>query len=94
MDCYIYYRADAAAATRIKQLAGVLQAALAMQDIIGELKRRPDAKDGQHTWMEVYRDIPEDFQQHMQAALQNSKLNELIQGARHEEYFMDASACA
>lgn len=94
MDCYIYYRAPAALQREVLQQATLLQAGLAAAGLAAELKRRPQAKDDVHTWMEVYKDIPADFGTMLEQALQQTTLTALIQGERHFEYFVDAQACA
>ncbi|HYD80158.1 MAG TPA: DUF4936 family protein [Paucimonas sp.] len=95
MDLYIYYRARCEDAKLLHARAGALQAALARDcGVAAALKRRPEAKDGRHTWMEIYLDVPETFEARLTAALADSGLTELIDGERHVEYFMDANACA
>jgi hypothetical protein len=72
-----------------------MQSALSKQHGIGaELKRRPDAKNGQHTWMEVYRAVPDKFDAILAHAVSEAGLQSLIEGERHTEVFMDVSSCA
>jgi hypothetical protein len=95
MDLYIYYRVRCDDAERFRARAIAIQEALARDcSIHASLKRRPQAADGRHTWMEVYLDVPGDFDAALAAALADSGLTDLIDGERHHEYFMDMSACA
>lgn len=94
MDAYVYYRVAAADADRFHILAAAMQASLSKQHgIVAELKRRPAEKDGLHTWMEIYRDIPDGFDAILNQALAQAGLAALIAGERHTELFMDHS-CA
>jgi predicted enzyme related to lactoylglutathione lyase len=95
MDLYIYYRVRTEDATRFQARAAAMQQALARDHGIGgALKRRPEAKDGMHTWMEVYAAAPENIETTLASVLSTSGLAELIDGNRHHEYFMDVIACA
>src|SRR5689334_17044212 len=63
MDLYIYYRVRTEDATRFQARAAAMQQALARDHGIGgALKRRPEAKDGMHTWMEIYAAAPENIE--------------------------------
>lgn len=95
MDLYIYYR------VRCEHAADFQACAIKMQTILAKeysltmgLKRRPDAKDDRHTWMEVYQNVPENFDTILQHAVIHAGLTLLIDGERHLEYFLDLSACA
>lgn len=57
--------------------------------IVAELKRRPEAKDGRHTWMEVYHAVPDNFDAVLAKAVVHAGLPELIDGERHTELFLD-----
>jgi hypothetical protein len=94
MDAYIYYRVPAAHAGRFHARAAAMQARLSKRHgIVAQLKRRPAEKDGLHTWMEVYCDIPAGFDAILAQALTAADLTALIAGERHTELFMDHS-CA
>jgi hypothetical protein len=58
------------------------------------LKRRPEAKDGRHTWMEVYLAVPDGFDAVLERSVEQAQLARLIDGERHAERFMDAASCA
>jgi len=99
MDCYIYYRVDVLHQQHVITQALAMQAQItARTGLVSAVKRRPSAANGLHTWMEVYRDIPDDlvqdFELQLQAALAQTDLSKLIQGERHCEYFVDAATCA
>ncbi|MFZ6649682.1 DUF4936 family protein [Undibacterium sp. TJN25] len=96
MDCYIYYRAEAQHQQQVGQQAGKLLQLFEQAGVATELKRRPEAENGMHTWMEVYKGVPQDFEAQMRAALQHTQLLAVIAdgGKRHIEYFMDITPCA
>jgi hypothetical protein len=93
-DLYIYYRVRCENAQQLQQRASAMQAYILSKDgIVAELKRRPAQKDGLHTWMEVYRDVPEGFDMMLEDALTRAELTPLIEGERNTEYFLDCSLC-
>lgn len=95
MDLYIYYRAAVADAPAVLAEAGTLQRLLyAAQGVRCALKRRPEADNGRHTWMEVYHAVPDDFTQQIDLMLTRTQLIALTDGARHAEYFLDCLPCA
>lgn len=95
MDLYIYYRVPVGKAAQLEQQAIALQARLSQQhQVATELKRRPQDKDGMHTWMEVYLDTPDGFEAALQEEVEASSLAALVEGPRHTEYFLDFSPCA
>lgn len=95
MDLYVYYRVDCVHAELLCQRVKALQAELARQyGVSAALKRRPDAKDGRHTWMETYLNIPEGFDAILSQAVSQSQVATLIDDERHTEYFLDITTCA
>ncbi|MBC7513104.1 MAG: DUF4936 family protein [Herminiimonas sp.] len=95
MDLYIYYRAAATDATAVLAEASTLQRWLRdNHQVHCALKRRPDADNGRHTWMEVYHAVPDDFIRHIEQALTRTRLAGLTDGARHTEHFLDYPPCA
>ncbi len=89
MDCYIYYKSKEEHTEQI--LAGVRQVKnLLTSDMHSpvQLQRRPMAQDGLITWMEIYRDVPDDFDTRINAVLNDSDLKLWIVGDRHQEYFL------
>jgi hypothetical protein len=94
-DLYIYYQVrDAhapALALRVRAMQEVLSAE---RGVAGQLKRRPEVRDGLQTWMEIYPATPAGFDAALDAAVQDAALAELIAGARHTEIFTDVDTCA
>lgn len=94
-ELYVYYRAKSEHAALLQARANYMQAQLARTlGISGFLKRRPDVKDGCHTWMEVYPAAPDGFADRLRSAVEEAGLPELIEGERHMELFEDRSTCA
>ncbi|QAU34593.1 DUF4936 family protein [Janthinobacterium sp. 17J80-10] len=95
MDLYIYYRADCRHAQALAENVRVMQSALTQRcGVAAALKRRPETKDGRHTWMETYLNIPGNFDAILAQAVQQSEVASLIEGERHTEYFLDVTSCA
>jgi len=95
MDLYIYYRVDCALAQVLRERVSQMQSTLSQRcGVVAALKRRPEAQDGRHTWMETYHNIPEDFDAILSQAVLQSELASLIDGERHREYFLDVTSCA
>jgi hypothetical protein len=95
MDLYIYYRVACEREQQLRDRASAMQSLLSKRHgVAAELKRRPDAKNGQHTWMEVYRAVPPEFDAILTHAVAEAGLQALIDGERHTEVFMDVSSCA
>jgi hypothetical protein len=59
-----------------------------------QLKRRPEAKDGLQTWMEVYPCVADGFDAVLVQAASEAGLATLIEGPRRPEVFTDLTACA
>ena len=93
MDLYIYYRVAVEQAKQFSEAAAAMQAMLSRQHHIATaLKRRPDVKEGHHTWMEVYPGVPESFAQTVAQAVADTGIASLIAGQRHAEWFISESA--
>ena len=94
-DLDIYYQVrdeDAPAlSARIRSMQAGL---LAARGVAGQLKRRPETKDGLQTWMESYPATPAGFDAALVAAVRDASLAELIAGDRHTEIFTDLPTCA
>ena len=91
IDLYVYYKvreADAAA------LASRVRALQAHVGVPAQLKRRPDARDGLQTWMEVYPGVDDGFPARLDAAASAAAVAGLIDGPRRAEIFMDLPTCA
>ena len=95
IDLYVYYKVREADAAVLAPRVRALQAALATHHgVAGQLKRRPDAKDGLQTWMEVYANVDAAFTGVLDAAARGADLHALIDGPRRAEVFMDLTPCA
>ncbi|HJV02717.1 MAG TPA: DUF4936 family protein [Burkholderiaceae bacterium] len=94
-DLYIYYQVREADAPALLPRVAAMQAALARQfGVAGQLKRRPEVREGLQTWMEVYPGTGEEFGAALAAAVEQAQVPALIAGARHVEVFMDMPPCA
>jgi hypothetical protein len=93
MDCYIYFKAPTEHESQVIQEVYALQHDLHRIGIACSLQRRPQVEEtvaqGLYTWMEVYRQIPDNFSQLMASCLsQRPVLQKLITGDRHMELFI------
>ncbi len=94
-DYYVYYKVPAAHRALLQERVGGLQRRLHRQfGIACSLKRRPHGKDGLDTWMEVYLAAPEGFEQNLARELLTAQVQELIDGERQVEHFLDVISCA
>ncbi|WP_343733324.1 DUF4936 family protein [Duganella sp.] len=95
MDLYIYYKVKDADAAPLQAAVAAMQAALAQRHgVAGQLKRRPQARDGVQTWMEVYPAAPQGFAAALDSAVHEAGVLEWTAGLRHTEVFMDLAPCA
>lgn len=95
MDLYVYYRCAVKDAEMVRSHVASLQRDLRMRHGVRcGLKRRPQATDSQHTWMEIYLATPPGFEAVLDVALAATALPELIIGSRHTEHFADCLPCA
>jgi hypothetical protein len=94
-NLYVYYRAPCENASLLQSRVEAMQTEMCnTSGIASALKRRPEAKDGAYTWMEVYFAVPPGFDATLSNAVRLADLSPLIDGERHTEYFMDISSCA
>jgi hypothetical protein len=95
MDLSIYYQVKDADAAPLQAAVAAMQASLARRhDVVCQLKRRPEAKDGKQTWMEVYNATPTAFAAALDGAVDQAGLSAWIAGPRHTEVFTDLDTCA
>lgn len=95
MDLYVYYQVPTEQADRLQAAVRAMQISVAgEQGVMGSLKRRPEEQNGRHTWMEIYPAIPDGFDKALTHAVEQAQLATLINGPRHNEYFMDVTPCA
>jgi hypothetical protein len=94
-DLYIYYQVRDADAALLAPRVRAMQARLGVEHgVTGQLKRRPETKDGLQTWMEIYPDTKTGFDAALAEAAADSALVQLTTGKRHTEIFTDLSTCA
>ena len=91
IDLYVYYKVREQDAASLAPRVRAMQAQLGSP---GQLKRRPEARDGLQTWMEVYPSVPNGFDATVEQAAHGAGLIELIQGPRRSEVFTDLTPCA
>ncbi len=94
-DLYIYYQVRDADAALLAPRVRTMQARLGLEHgVTGQLKRRPETKDGLQTWMEIYPGTKAGFDCALAAAVADAELAQLTNGKRHTEIFTDVSTCA
>lgn len=94
-DFYVYYTLARQQEPALLALVPPMQARLAAEHgITTQLKRRPEASDGLHTWMEVYAAAPDNFAELLSDAVERAGFADLHSGQRHTEIFMDVTPCA
>jgi hypothetical protein len=94
-DLYVYYRVRSEDADLLVAKIGAVQQSVFREcAIVGGLKRRPEEKDGRHTWMEIYSAIPDGFETLLERAVAQADVAALIDGERHTELFLDVPTCA
>jgi len=95
IDLYVYYKVSERDAAALAPRVRVLQAQVAEQHgVRPQLKRRPEARDGLQTWMEVYPGVAADFPARLDTAASSADIAGLIDGPRRAEIFTDLSPCA
>ena len=87
MDCYIYYKAAIEHAQQIQTCFACLQSNLPILALPPRLQRRPQASNSLHTWMEIYQDIPENFESILAVAVSASGILDVLASDRRLEYF-------
>jgi hypothetical protein len=88
MDLYVYYRVPATDAEAFLARARAYLGQLGAQGVAGSLSRRPEAKDGFHTWMEVFPQAADGFEATLAERVVQSGLAAFIVGERHVERFL------
>lgn len=87
-DLYVYYKVREEDAPALAPRVRAMQAAL---DGHGGalLQRRPEARDGLQTWMEVYPGVDAGFDAVLERAVVDAGLLDAIQGPRRAEVFIN-----
>ena len=95
MNCYVYFKAKVENENAIMHAEHVLHSHLQLKYRLDmSLQRRPEPENALHTWMEVYKDIPANFEEVLANAVQQTTLSDLQYSERHVEYFLNVEACA
>lgn len=99
IDLYVYYKVREQDAAALAPRVRAMQAELAGgHGAAGQLKRRPECRDGMQTWMEVYPGVPASFAGALAQAAARAGLDAFMAGPRRTEVFVDltpeASPCA
>jgi len=95
IDLYVYYKVHERDAAALAPRVRALQAQVAQQHgVRPQLKRRPEARDGLQTWMEVYPGVGADFPAWLDTAANGADIAALIAGPRRAEIFTDLTPCA
>jgi len=94
MDLYIYYQVKEADTASLQAAIVPMQAELSRSHGVAcQLKRRPEARDGLQTWMEVYAATPAGFAAALGQAVERAGLSAWTAGPRHTEVFTDLVPC-
>ena len=94
MDLYIYYQVPAEQAEQLQTQVSAMQQALHTKfSVATELKRRPEESQGRQTWMEIYKNVPDQFAEALSSAVKAAG-SPLADTDRHTETFVDLATCA
>lgn len=98
-ELFIYYRSNSDREAEVARQVREFQARLCLRhpQLVARLLRRPELRDGRHTWMETYSiptmhspdGVSAELQQQIEA--EATCLADCIDGVRHTEVFI---ACA
>jgi hypothetical protein len=95
IDLYVYYKVREPDAAALAPRVRALQAQVARQHgVRPQLKRRPEARDGLQTWMEVYPGVDTGFAALLDTAAQAAGVAVFTDGPRRAEIFTDLTPCA
>lgn len=86
MNLYIYYDVAVADAPALAEAVRAMQATLGLAPSAMQLLRRMDTDGTTQTWMEIYENVPDDFEARLAASIDLHGLRCRI-GARHVERF-------
>jgi Domain of unknown function (DUF4936) len=89
LDLFVYYRVPAnQESAYLAQTRTLLAQLRQTSGIEGRLSRRPEAKEGLHTWMESFLDLPTAKEAAVSAHLADPRSASFIEGERHTERFV------
>ena len=95
VDLYVYYQVRNEDAAALMPQVHAMQAQLFIRyQVAGQLKRRPETRDGLQTWMEVYPATRGGFDDALTRAVLDGALLARTVGKRHTELFTDLAPCA
>ena len=87
MNVYVYYDVPLARCMEMAPRVRTMQATLGGHASRTALLRRPETQPAGQTWMEIYENVPADFESLLAQAVTGAGLQPLI-GARHVERFV------
>lgn len=89
IDLYVYYRVHAGDEhAHLAQAQTLLAGLRERHGVQGRLSRRPQAKDGMHTWMLSFTDLGASQEDAVMGALALPQHGPPIEGQRHVERFI------
>ncbi len=92
LNRYIYYRVQVELTPLLLQQVRLMFRQIQDQTSVRcELARRAHADPGFHTWMEIYHDIPDGFDEILSTFEKQAGLASLIEGTRHVDDFLSGS---
>ena len=91
IDLYVYYKVRDGDAASLAPRVRAMQAQLGSP---AQLKRRPEAREGLQTWMEVYPAVPAGFDAALARAVRDAGLEARLAGPRRTEVFTELPPCA
>ncbi|MEO8837552.1 MAG: DUF4936 family protein [Herbaspirillum sp.] len=90
MDLYVYYQVQEIHAGPLRIHLRVLQRDLKQRyQVRSRFMRRAEATHGGQTWMEIYYDVPDDFEAELQRVVAAFRITDLIDGPRQTEHFVE-----
>ena len=95
MNCYVYFKAKTEHESAIIFEERKLHQYLRQRTgHVPRLERRPEISHGLHTWMEVYQNVSDRFEEELKLALRQTALPDLQYSERHVEFFLNVDVCA
>ena len=92
LNRYIYYRVRVELTPLLLQQVRLMFRQIQNQTSVGcELARRAQADQGFHTWMEIYHDVPNGFDEILGNFEEQSRLASLIEGKRYVDDFLSVN---
>ena len=95
MDLYVYYRVQHLHTAELQAMVMIMQKNLSnLHGLSFSLKRRVEKNMDYQTWMEIYFSVSDEFVAVLEHAVTSAGLLRLIDGERHNEFFVDMPTCA